>query len=557
MEEKYLSDVIDYERDIEPFRFIFINAGVGAGKNTWAESLFNELKKNVLFITSRAITADVFATKVNAQRWKMNNDVDLSFIGKQNKVVATNSAIEGYVKRIYKPGEKETYLWNYFDLIVLDEAHSLVTDSTFSDAPFHVKRFIKWVYENRTEHECKVIMMTGTENPVWDLFSDKLCESDEFNYLDLFQLCVHLEPECVQLFPVQTVHHEIASFLNEGKRMVYFVNSIGQMESMVKKLLDLGVQEETIGISYSEKKEREFPNSLLEKMGRIREYIIEYERLPPDINLFLTTCQNQEGISLHDDDISFLIIESHDFVAIKQEIGRIRKGGVHVVVLYDAAQHSPIITEDEIEFDRQYLKYINTYWDNYQWDERQLQIDLIEKKFPCVKYDYLTDRFWFYSERKKAFERIKDNEQTISRCVRKWEEQVTIYTNNDTEYIGESVRYGEYLFQLEFPYSDVVCSRIETPARQMAYLQKEFNEFVAENNLLSGKYDIEEKTGIEELLRNFFVERSAWYCYNFKQININIDAKRINTLLNLVGYSLKAISHKKNSKYILTKTNCR
>ena len=80
MEEKYLSDVIDYERDIEPFRFIFINAGVGAGKNTWAESLFNELKKNVLFITSRAITADVFATKVNAQRWKMNNDVDLSFV---------------------------------------------------------------------------------------------------------------------------------------------------------------------------------------------------------------------------------------------------------------------------------------------------------------------------------------------------------------------------------------------------------------------------------------------------------------------------------------------
>ena len=34
MGKKYLSEVIDYERDIEPYSLIEIYAGVGAGKTT-------------------------------------------------------------------------------------------------------------------------------------------------------------------------------------------------------------------------------------------------------------------------------------------------------------------------------------------------------------------------------------------------------------------------------------------------------------------------------------------------------------------------------------------
>lgn len=58
MGTKYLSDAIDYKRDIEPNFFVQIFAGVGSGKNYLIESMIKgELKdcpkQTVLLITSR------------------------------------------------------------------------------------------------------------------------------------------------------------------------------------------------------------------------------------------------------------------------------------------------------------------------------------------------------------------------------------------------------------------------------------------------------------------------------------------------------------------------
>ena len=49
---KYLSEVIDYQRDIEPYRIIQIYSGVGSGKNHWVKTLA-EQGFNILLITSR------------------------------------------------------------------------------------------------------------------------------------------------------------------------------------------------------------------------------------------------------------------------------------------------------------------------------------------------------------------------------------------------------------------------------------------------------------------------------------------------------------------------
>ena len=59
----YVSDVIKYEQDIEPYRMIQIYAGVGAGKNAWVAKLV-ESGKRVLLVTSRKATADAQANKL-------------------------------------------------------------------------------------------------------------------------------------------------------------------------------------------------------------------------------------------------------------------------------------------------------------------------------------------------------------------------------------------------------------------------------------------------------------------------------------------------------------
>lgn len=68
----YLSNAIDFARDIAPYRWISIWAGVGAGKNSFAEKLISGCpregipKMTVLIITSRR--AKVLETLSNASR---------------------------------------------------------------------------------------------------------------------------------------------------------------------------------------------------------------------------------------------------------------------------------------------------------------------------------------------------------------------------------------------------------------------------------------------------------------------------------------------------------
>ena len=63
IEKPYLSDVIDYDRDIAPHRVIEIVAGVGAGKNHWVEEILMK-QHRVLLITSRKAKVDEKSSNV-------------------------------------------------------------------------------------------------------------------------------------------------------------------------------------------------------------------------------------------------------------------------------------------------------------------------------------------------------------------------------------------------------------------------------------------------------------------------------------------------------------
>lgn len=157
--EKHLKDVLNFEKDVKPYKIVQINAGVGAGKSSWIESIENQ---RILLITSRAITANVQAERFGAGRRITRDDMTLmrfkSSKGKTYKYIVTNAVIEQYAKEIYDVRDEKTYLWDYFDLIILDEAHSLITDASFSDAPFHVYDFM---YQAEYRGKCHLIFMTG------------------------------------------------------------------------------------------------------------------------------------------------------------------------------------------------------------------------------------------------------------------------------------------------------------------------------------------------------------------------------------------------------------
>ena len=149
----HISDRIDIQKLVEKEgNKIFLIAGVGAGKSTWVIKVLSE-KGNVLFITSRRAKVDEdemdsdFVNRIN------ENDILRKYL-----TLVTNAKISKALERWSEnEGSLEKFVKRY-DYIVVDEVHSIATDSTFADSSFGVKSFIEYAVESGKV----VIAMTGT-----------------------------------------------------------------------------------------------------------------------------------------------------------------------------------------------------------------------------------------------------------------------------------------------------------------------------------------------------------------------------------------------------------
>lgn len=148
---KFVSDVLDItkkeilENNILKYRVIELISGVGSGKTSWIRHLANTKHDgkyfNIFFLTSRRIVVDAEKNKnENARYWMdfeelIKRDKGIGK-GAQRLIYCTNSKIENYLQTKYNPEDSKTHLWNYFDFIILDEAHSLAMDATYTTTPF-------------------------------------------------------------------------------------------------------------------------------------------------------------------------------------------------------------------------------------------------------------------------------------------------------------------------------------------------------------------------------------------------------------------------------------
>lgn len=427
MADKFLSEVIDFNRDIAPYRIIQIYSGVGSGKNYWVETLAKQ-GYNILLITSRKATADAQADKLGGNRWIDLETICQEGIGskEQKKVVVTNAGIEQFLKKRYDLERKDTHIWNYFDFIILDEAHSLSADATFADSPFYVKEFLDWA-ENQSS-SCKIVYMTGTPAIIDWVFEDKE-ENPEYNYLNLFYECRHVVPEAVIIYPYDGIETDIAYEINKNnRRIIYFANSITRMEGLVQKLLDIGVQAECIGVSYAnaEQTPRNFPPQILDSTKKIEESLVTSEMLPDQIKCFISTSKNQEGINILNDDISMMFCEAQDIDSITQMAGRVRKGLEMVLILYNAPLHKENYDGDEAFLDYVCVEGVNEAFDICYGENKfsQSAIDkfssIVNKKFDNIRYDYLSKKFKAYEGRIYGFEYILQSRRFLHGCVKNW-----------------------------------------------------------------------------------------------------------------------------------------
>ena len=475
-EKPYLSDAIHYPTDIEPHPFVCLWAGVGSGKNTFIENMINGCPKKeiprltILLITSRKAkvleTLRKYPENTFGRLYDENNYLDilydaplstkeyqhtitidgLDYLITQRSAIFTNTAIEKYHQYCYDPSDPCTYLWNRFDLIVWDEAHSLIMDSSYQSAPYHVMRMFQQTYKMMRQAAdgkaappyCKnLIMMTGTPDPLAGITMIK-----NAHHLDLLDTCRSVFPRNIHFLTQQQAQQNIRQQLQSGERIVYFSNHVPDAGKLCKTYQ---IAKERIAISFSDKKRRENLQKQFEtqekgsdsqsendypRMIRVENHLAEHASIPADIDLFVTTSRNKEGININDEDIHHVYTESHSITDIKQMAGRIRNGVEHLYIILDAPKlgsadgpfesyiseqvsqssitaHGPVesqLNHNLKEFCRWQkisdLSSIRAY--DSAHPKLSSYIDQIKKKYPYVEFDYFSNEFRFNTYRKDS-----------------------------------------------------------------------------------------------------------------------------------------------------------
>ena len=247
--DKRLSDTVSYIDDIQPHRLSLLYAGVGSGKNYFVNSLIKghtdkrhdapeeKLKPmTVLVITSRRSKVDELLTdddlpadgkvglwddyhmtyddefekvEITGKYITLEDEWGLECTVFQRSVICTNAFVEKYQQFRYKPKDCTTPLWDLFDLIVIDEAHALVTDASYQSAPFYVIELINEYLrrhkaaEDDPEHNkaplCKnMLLMTGSVAPM-----KKLTLLSEPHVIDRMEECINVRPKNIHFMSMR------------------------------------------------------------------------------------------------------------------------------------------------------------------------------------------------------------------------------------------------------------------------------------------------------------------------------------------------------------------
>lgn len=416
MDKKHLGDILTVN-DIKKYgKKIAIIAGVGAGKNTFVWEKLSQNNKNVLLITSRAAIRDETIQDKNNIGITKNACYIPSI---QNLNVKTHAQLYLEIKNCANP--KQIYnLTSNYDYIVIDEAHSIITDS-FTDSAFHLWSFINHISSSQL-YNSTIILLSATLDPI----KVKLI-NDGWKILDYTNQCINIKPNKYSIINQHQVFTTIKK-CNNNNKVVYMANSAkGIVEYIKPQLIAEGIDEDSIAVIMSGDKVKSL---LTQKEKEISDncynHIIKFNSLPQEINILLTTTKLKEGINIFDENIKSIYCESQYYVDIIQFPGRIRNGVDTVFIVDDAQQHKNYYEKLEYEYaaeecenaNKKLLKLAEDYlseWGDYSnknWCKSNLKIkefkEFIEKKFMFIKFNYFTNRFEVYEQKRQAIEQHKN-----------------------------------------------------------------------------------------------------------------------------------------------------
>lgn len=548
MNDRYLNDVIgDIDRLVEEHgKKIIIVSGVGSGKTTWVKETLAK-RGRVLFITSRRAKADEDLADSNFERLEHG-------INEDNLYITTNAGLESLLRDIYyvrfNNGISDSAyerLMNAFDYLVVDEVHSIATDSSFAHSSFTVHAFMDYALKRGKV----VIGLTGTFEPMKDFYT-----VNKWNVLDLRSECRSVYPSKISLINDAQKFLFMGDFClgsNPHAKAVYFTNRKDSIPSLIHEVVSRHIVspseiavivassskkslEEDLKTAFGEGNHSPFGTSateadqIISQSERTYNRITEEKVIPEDCRLVISTSTLREGVDIKNPNVT-VFIENHILTNIIQFCGRIRSGNNEVYIIRDAQEHQ--INHDPLLYyyaedgyyamtdvpGKSFIENANYFMTNLAsnriieqyHDERlvyfylsggnlasvQRFINHIEKTNPYVYFDYLTGKFMLFD--------IKYDEENRLRAIQSmsdgqgWIIQLQQYCSDHDIRFDDVVQRSEdsalqslksYLSECAESGTKYIVDSAEQGIlirRLQRWLSTELNSPLSFNNLLSSK----------------------------------------------------------------------
>ena len=431
---KYVSDVFDIDKEVaEHGKKIMLIAGVGSGKSTWVKEVLTQ-KGSVLFITSRKakVEEDTKSSCFSELfKWYTNN----------NQTLVTNAKLSSLVERITKDYEKDLDEFiNHFDYIVIDEVHSIATDSLFAPSCTGVLSFIEYAVRMGKI----VVAMTGTPEPIIPYF-----ENEEWYIVDYRKICKCVHPKTLNLTTTKSVFSIIHKQMDVNK-IIYFANRTNTMIDLCKNLLEKGIAKpEEIGLivsrgieenffgKLSEKVEEDVYDILYNKSQELYEHIVSESMIPEGIKIMFSTSTLREGVDITNDNV-VMICENHILSNLIQFFGRARCNNCEVHVIENVAEHRSDSNEllykygcaVEVESANDFLRNeIDVKHNPFVELEKEYFIRYKQSN-PYIYFDYIENKF-------KIFHLKYNEEIRLKQEVQLWKDKLISYCHeNNIGFLG-------------------------------------------------------------------------------------------------------------------------
>jgi hypothetical protein len=283
-------------------------AYTGFGKTFALIDKVKKNKLNAIFLTPYESTAKQLENiyKIPSVYGTVSIDEVQNHMRKSNIVAATYDGLKKILETRMIPDDY---------ILLIDEAHNLVTHSNFRDAA------LTTILDNMTRFK-KIINISGTPEGVLnnDYSNIKFVKQNQKSLISNYTIVDTHEDTATAC-----VEHIINNPPKKGK-VVIFRNFIKELDVLRAELIKRGVKPAQIKILHANKKNESLFIS-----------IVEDEKIPAGVKYVLTTSVISDGVNIMNQHIETVyMLECQNLIMLRQFIARFRKGVQNV---YDFIPH--------------------------------------------------------------------------------------------------------------------------------------------------------------------------------------------------------------------------